>query len=189
MYKSSSGWTLGCSKRVECTIIELRYKWKSVHFFWFLLFMYITIHGSENVCVACWNLSHTTICSDTQPYGGLFGYLSLLRKSRKFSLTTVQFIVYKSSHSVFMKPGKWKLGENSSIVMVSVSCNDTVCVWNYRPVASDTDAIVTWHTNLHHRPVHSHFLLAWLCEDWNSSFLQFECIQTCFVTVVLAVTV
>jgi hypothetical protein len=54
--------------------------------------------------------------------------------------------------------------------MVCVSWNDTVCVWNYRSVASDTDGVVTWHTNLHHKPIHSQFLLTWLCEDWNSSF-------------------
>jgi len=49
MYKSSWGWTLGCSKHVEDTIIKLRLYCKKCAFCWFLLHRYITMHGSKNV--------------------------------------------------------------------------------------------------------------------------------------------
>jgi hypothetical protein len=46
------------------------------------------------------------------------------------------------------------------IVMVCVLFNDTVRVWNYTPISSDTDSVVKWHTNIHHRPIHAQFCLS-----------------------------
>ena len=48
MYKSSWGWTLGCSKHVEDTIIKLKLCKKCAYFF-ILLHRYITMHGPKNV--------------------------------------------------------------------------------------------------------------------------------------------
>jgi hypothetical protein len=59
-------------------------------------------------------------------------------KSRQLRRTPFHFIIYKSSHSVFTKPGKRKLGVNRFIVKVCVLFNDIICVWNCRPIASDT---------------------------------------------------
>jgi hypothetical protein len=105
----------------------------------------------------------------------------IIYKSRKLSLISFHFIINKSSHSVFTKPGKRKMGVNRSTLMVCVLFNDTSCVWNYRPFRLMT-----------HKPspqTSSRSLFTRLA-SWKLKFkiLQFECIQTCFVTVVLAVT-
>jgi hypothetical protein len=61
MYKSSWGWTLGCSKHVEDTIIKLQHKCKKCAFCWFLLHRYITMHFSKNVMLTV-NLFPPRIC-------------------------------------------------------------------------------------------------------------------------------
>jgi len=47
-YKSSWGWTLGCSKNVEDTIIKLKQR-KKCAYCWFLLHSYVTMHSSKNM--------------------------------------------------------------------------------------------------------------------------------------------
>ena len=44
MYKSSWGWTLGCSKHVEDNIIKLNLYWKKCAFFGFFLHMSVVVY-------------------------------------------------------------------------------------------------------------------------------------------------
>jgi len=49
MYKFSWVWTFGCSKNVEDTVIKLKHYCKKCALCWFLLRMYVAMHGSDNV--------------------------------------------------------------------------------------------------------------------------------------------
>jgi len=60
MYNCSWGWTLGCSKHVEDTIIKLKHYCKKCVFCWFLLQRFTTVHGSKKRKVQSISYSFST---------------------------------------------------------------------------------------------------------------------------------